>query len=214
VAAVGSSVVAMFPLFITHDEYFVRCGGSGGGYYNVFDMSSYKLLSRWWQCDSSAMAAARQWRVVWRQCWQRGGSGGRAVAAQQRQRSDGSLVVVIVGRQHGSGQRGGSVGQCGSSAAAARRRATWWQCQQRGGGHAGSTLAAAGLVAAAKVWRSCSISRGSRVAGAALPPRTATVVTKTPAATVMAETLPTINNQLKAAAAIVMETTTTTTNKT
>ncbi len=30
-AAAGSSVAAMFPLFITHDEYFVRCGGSGGG---------------------------------------------------------------------------------------------------------------------------------------------------------------------------------------
>jgi hypothetical protein len=31
-AAAGSSVVAMFPLFITHDEYFVRCSGSVGGY--------------------------------------------------------------------------------------------------------------------------------------------------------------------------------------
>ncbi len=30
-AAVGSSAAAMFPLFITHDEYFVRCSGSGGG---------------------------------------------------------------------------------------------------------------------------------------------------------------------------------------
>jgi hypothetical protein len=29
--AAGSSAVAMFPLFITHDEYFVRSGGSGGG---------------------------------------------------------------------------------------------------------------------------------------------------------------------------------------
>ncbi len=36
---------AMFPLFITHDEYFVRCGGNGGGYYDVFDLSSFKLLS-------------------------------------------------------------------------------------------------------------------------------------------------------------------------
>ncbi len=36
----------MFPLFITHDEYFVRCGGSGGGgsIYDVFDLSSYELL--------------------------------------------------------------------------------------------------------------------------------------------------------------------------
>jgi hypothetical protein len=36
---------------------------------------------------------------------------------------------------------------------------------------------------------------------------------KTPAATAMAGTLPTINNQLKAAAAMAMETTTTMTNK-
>jgi hypothetical protein len=43
--AAGSSVAAMFPLFITHDEYFVRYGGNGGGYYDVFDFSSYKLLS-------------------------------------------------------------------------------------------------------------------------------------------------------------------------
>jgi hypothetical protein len=43
--AVGSSAVAMFPLFITHDEYFVRCGGNGGEYYNVLDLSSYELLS-------------------------------------------------------------------------------------------------------------------------------------------------------------------------
>jgi hypothetical protein len=41
--AAGSSAAAMFPLFITHDEYFVRCGGNGGGYYDVFDLSSYKL---------------------------------------------------------------------------------------------------------------------------------------------------------------------------
>ncbi len=33
--AAGSSVAAMFLLFITHDEYFVRCGGNGGGYYDV-----------------------------------------------------------------------------------------------------------------------------------------------------------------------------------
>jgi hypothetical protein len=50
--------------------------------------------------------------------------------------------------------------------------------------------------------------------GAALPPRAATVATKTPAATVMAGALPTINNQLNVAAAMAMEMTTTTTNKT
>jgi hypothetical protein len=45
VVAAGSSAAAMFPLFITYDEYFVQCGGNGGGYYDVFDLSSYKLLS-------------------------------------------------------------------------------------------------------------------------------------------------------------------------
>ncbi len=43
--AAGSSAAVMFPLFITHDEYFVRYGGYGGGYYDDFDFSSYKLLS-------------------------------------------------------------------------------------------------------------------------------------------------------------------------
>jgi hypothetical protein len=50
--------------------------------------------------------------------------------------------------------------------------------------------------------------------GAALPPRAATVATKTPAATAMAGALPTINNQLKAAAAMVTETVTSTTIET
>jgi hypothetical protein len=45
--AAGSSAAVMFLLFITHDKYFVRCGGSAGGYYNVFDLSSDKLLSEW-----------------------------------------------------------------------------------------------------------------------------------------------------------------------
>jgi hypothetical protein len=58
-AAAGSSAAVMFPLFITHDEYFVRYGGSGGGYYNVFDLSSYELLSGRRQCGSSPLAAAR-----------------------------------------------------------------------------------------------------------------------------------------------------------
>ncbi len=26
----------MFPLFITHDEYFLQCGGNGGGYTTMF----------------------------------------------------------------------------------------------------------------------------------------------------------------------------------
>ncbi len=84
---------------------------------------------------------------------------------------------------------------------------------QLGSSGAGSTPVAAGLAAAAEVWRHRSVSGGSRAAGAALPPRAATVATKTPAATAMAGAIPTINNQLKAAAAMAMETTTTATNK-
>jgi hypothetical protein len=101
-----------------------------------------------------------------------------------------------------------------ASVAAAQRWAAWQRCWQRGGGHAGSTPAAVSLAAAAEVWQRCSISGSSRVAGAALLPRPATVAMKTPAAIAMAGALPTINNQLKAAAAMAMETTTTTTNKT
>ncbi len=70
------------------------------------------------------------------------------------------------------------------------------------------------MVAEAEVWGRCSISGHSRAAGGALPPRAPMLATKTPAATAMAEALPTINNQLKVAAAMAMETTTTTTNKT
>ncbi len=58
------------------------------------------------------------------------------------------------------------------------------------------------------------VSGGSRAAGAAPPPRAATVATKTPAATVMAGALPTINNQLKAAVAMATETVTSTTIET
>ncbi len=149
---------------------------------------------------------------------------------------DGSSAAVARWRQSsGSGQHGGSVGsvvvvaaerwqrsssnaamaawrwwQCGGSAAALRR-AAW---RQRGGSGASSTPAAAGLAAAAEVCWHCSISGGSRAAGAVLPPRTVTVATKTPAAIAMVGALPTINNQLKAAAAMAMETMTTTTHKT
>ncbi len=132
----------MFPLFITHDEYFVQCGSSGGGYHDVFDMSSYKLLSVRRQCGSSASAAVRWRRVAWRRCWQQGGGGGRVVAARWWQRGDGSVVGMAVWRQRGGGQRGGGVGQCGSSAVAGsvaavlavRRRLRW---QQAGGGQLG-----------------------------------------------------------------------------
>ncbi len=69
------------------------------------------------------------------------------------------------------------------------------------------------MATAAEVWRHCSVSGGSKAAVAALPPRAVTVATKTPAATVMAGALPTINNQLKAAATIAIETATTTKKK-
>jgi hypothetical protein len=134
------------------------------------------------------MSAAARWRrAEWQQCWQRGGGVGRAMALRQPQRGDGSVVVVAVWRQSGGGQHGGGVG---------------------------SAAAAASLVAAAEVWRHCSVSGGNRAAGAALTLRAATVAMKTPAATSMAGALPTINNQLKAAAAMAMKTTTTKTHKT
>ncbi len=65
------------------------------------------------------------------------------------------------------------------------------------------------MAAVAEVWRLRSVSGGSIAGGAALPPRAATVATKTPAKTAMAGALPTINNQLKVAAAMAIETTTT-----
>ncbi len=137
-AAAGSSAATMFPLFITHDEYFVWCGDSGGGYKDVFDLSSYKLLSGWWQCGGSALAAAQQQQAAWQRCWQRGGSGGRAVAARRRHHDNGSVAVVVVRWQRGGGQHGSGVGQCGGSAAVgsvAAVLAAWrWQHWQ----HAGS----------------------------------------------------------------------------
>jgi hypothetical protein len=72
---------------------------------------------------------------------------------------------------------------------------------------------ATGLAAVAEVWQHCSVSGGSRAAGAALPPRAATVAKKTPAVTATVGALPKINNQLQAAAAMAMETATTTTTK-
>jgi hypothetical protein len=182
----------MFPLFITHDEYFVWCGGSGGGYYDVFDLSSYELLSGRRQCGGSALAAARRRRAAWRRCWQRGGGGGRAVAARRRQRGNDSVAVVAVRRQCGGGQQGGGVGS--AVALAARWQQPAWRLRRKFGGNH-------------------SVSGGSRAAGAALPPRAVTVATKTPAATAMAGALPTINNQLKVAATMAMKTTTTTTHK-
>ncbi len=167
----------------------ILCGAGvvGGGYYNVIDLSSYKLLSGRQQCSGSVSAAVLRWRAAWRWCWQRGGGGGRGVAARRRQRGNDSVAVVAVWRQRGGRQHGGGVG---------------------------STMAAAGLAAAAEVWRHHSVSSGSRAGGAELPLHAATVAMKTPGAIAMVGTLPTINNQLKAAAAMAMETTTTMTHKT
>jgi hypothetical protein len=80
----------MFPLFITHDEYFVRYGGSGGGYYDVFELSSYKHL-----VDGGRAAAARR---------QQHGSGGQrgsgvgspaVVAAERWQRGSSSAAMAV-----------------------------------------------------------------------------------------------------------------------
>ncbi len=108
---------------------------------------------------------------------------------------------------------GGCAGSTPVAASLAAAAEVWRHRSISGGSSAGSTPAAAGLAAAAKVWRHRSISGGSRAAGAALPPCSATVATKIPAATAMVGALPSINNQLNAAAAMAMETTTTTTNK-
>ncbi len=44
VVAAGSSAAAMFPLFITHEECFVRCSGNGGGYYDVLIFPATNFL--------------------------------------------------------------------------------------------------------------------------------------------------------------------------
>ncbi len=82
----------------------ILCGAGvvGGGYYNVFDLSSYELLSGWRQCGGSALAAA-----------------------QRRQRGNDSVAVVAVRWQHGGGQRGGGAGSA-AALAARRRRPAWW----------------------------------------------------------------------------------------
>ena len=203
----GQQCSSHVPYFITHVEYFVRYEGSGGGYSDVFDLSSYKLLSGWRQCGGSAAAAAWQRRAAWRRCWQCGGGGSRVVAARRGQRSGGSVAVVAVRWQRGGGQRGGGVSQCGGSpgagsvvaVSAARRQPRW---QHACGGRLGSC------------GRSFAALQHQRRQQSGLPLRAATVATKTPAATAMAGALPTINNHLKAAVAMVMETTTTTMNKT
>jgi hypothetical protein len=140
-AAADSSVAAMFSLFITHDEYFVRCRGSGGGYYNVFDLSSYKLLNGRWQCGGSAAMAAWQRRAVLRRCWQGGSGDGRAVAARRWQHSKNSVAVVAVQRQRGSGKHGGSVGSAAAAALAARQRRPAWRLRRKFGGIAASSAA-------------------------------------------------------------------------
>jgi hypothetical protein len=143
--------------------------------------------------STAAVVAALWWQVAWQWRWQLGGSILMAVQMRRWQQ----------GRQQWRQRQLGRSGQLGSGSE-----------DELGGGGAGSMPAAADLAAAVEVWRHCSVSGGSRAAGAALPSRTATVATKTLAATAMAGALPTINNQLNAAAAMAMETTKTTTNKT
>ncbi len=62
--------------------------------------------------------------------------------------------------------------------------------RQQCGGGGGSTPAVAA------VWQHCGVSSGSKAVGATLPLHTATVVMKTPAATMMAGAQTTINNLL------------------
>jgi hypothetical protein len=121
----------------------ILCGAVvvGGGYYDVFDLSSYELLRGWQQCSGSALAVEWQQWAAWGRCWQRGGGGSRAVAAQQRQHGNGSVAVVAVWRQQGGGQ-GGGVGQCGGSAvegSVAAVLASWqrWHWQHANSGRLG-----------------------------------------------------------------------------
>jgi hypothetical protein len=142
------------------------------------------LREAWRQCGGSngsaaAVAAALRWWAAWQRRWQLGGSSLMAVRTRRWQR----------GRRQWRQRQLGCSGQLGSGSG-----------DERGSGGTGSTPAAAGLAAVAEVWWHCSVSGGSRAAGAALPPRAATVATKTPAATAMAGALPTINNQQNAAA--------------
>ncbi len=116
-AAVGSSAAAMFPLFITHDEYFVRCGGSEGGGTTMFLIcpATNFLL------DGVSVAAAR-WR-------QRGGGGQHGsgvgsvvvMAAERWQRGSGSAAAAVWGYwPRGGSAVAGSMAAVSASAAAAQ----------------------------------------------------------------------------------------------
>ncbi len=141
--AAGSSAAAMFPLFITHDEYFVRCGGSGGGTTMFLICPATNFL-----VDGVTAAAAHR--------RQRGGSGQRGggvgsaavVAAEWRQRGGGSVAMTAW-----------RWWPCGSSAAAGSIERQAWQ---RSG--AGRTTGLAGLAAKTEDWRHHSVSGGSRAA--------------------------------------------------
>jgi hypothetical protein len=69
----------------------------GGGYYNVFELSSFELLSGWRQCGGSALAA--RWRQRSGGGQHGGGVGSAAVVAAERwQRTGGSSAAMAAWR--------------------------------------------------------------------------------------------------------------------
>ncbi len=136
------------------------------------------------------------------QRWRRRQRGGNAVATQRWRRQLGAGAstaagAVAVRQRHGSvaamGQRQ-QHGGGGSSTATEAEAVRQWRQRQFGG-----------IVAAAAA---------AARSGAVLPPRVATVATKTLVATAMAGAQTTINNQLITVAATATETAMTTTIKT
>jgi hypothetical protein len=156
-AVAGSSAAGMFPLFITHDEYFVRCGGSGGGTRMFLICLATNFL-----VDGGSAAAAR-----WRQRssgGQRGGGVGSVVVAAERWQSGSGSAAMAAWRwwPYGGSAVVGSVAAVSASALAALRRAAWrqrcgsvvaavlaphrqrpaWRLQQKFGSIAASAVAA------------------------------------------------------------------------
>jgi hypothetical protein len=173
-----------------------RGGGSAAAAGSVAVVRGGGSMAERWQSGSGSMAvAAVGWQRV--SAGQHGGSVGSAaaVAAERWQHGGGSVAVVAVQQQRGGGgQRSGGVGSAAAASPAARRQGRRKHASGGRLGGCGGSLAHRG------------VSGSSRAAGAVLPPRAATVATKTLATTAMGGALPTINNQLKAAAAMATET--------